>query len=88
MFAFKCYLSAYLSAARTTTLALQQFRELPGFDAWYAPHQERLRLDPVARFLLEARNSHLHVGPNPVSGARFHRDEANYFSGRAKPRTG
>lgn len=79
MFAFKCYLSAYLSAARTTTLALQQFKELPGFDAWYAPHQERLRLDPVAKFLLDARNAHLHGGPSPVSGGSFRGDEALYY---------
>ena len=79
MFAFKCYLSAYLSAARTSTLALQQFKELPGFEAWYAPHRERLKLDPVAKFLLEARNSNVHGGPSPVSGGRFHQGEALYF---------
>ena len=82
MFAFKCYLSAYLSAARTTTLALQQFRHLPGFDAWYAPHRERLKADPLAKFLLDTRNAHVHGGPYPVSGGRFHQGEATYYFGR------
>jgi hypothetical protein len=79
MFAFKCFLSAYLSAARTATLALQQFNDLPGFETWYRPHRERLRADPVARFLLDARNAHLHGGPNPVSGGRFQGGGTQYF---------
>lgn len=79
MFAFKCYLSAYLSASRTTTLALQQFKSLPGFDAWYEPHRDRLKSDPLAKFLLEARNSHVHGGPHPVSSGRFSMGEAHYF---------
>lgn len=87
MFAFKCYLSAYLSASRTTTLALQQFKHLPGFDIWYAPHQERLKLDPLAKFLLDMRNSHVHGGPNPVSGGMFHKGEARYFFSQRQDQT-
>jgi hypothetical protein len=80
MFGFKCYLSAYLSAARTATLALQQFKDdIPGLEAWYAPHRDELKADPIARFLLSARNDLVHGKPNPVSSGRFHRDEAEYF---------
>lgn len=79
VFAFKCYLSAYLSSARTCTLALQQFRDvIPGFDPWYEPHRRRLQANPTARFLLEARNKHVHGGPYPVAGARFYKSVAEY----------
>jgi len=88
MFAFKCYLSAYLSASRTITLALQQFRDLPGFDTWYEPHRGRLKVDPMAKFFLDARNSHVHGGPYPLSGGRFHAGEAHYFFTQERGRTG
>lgn len=48
MFEFGCYLSAYLSAARTATLALQRFSHIPGFAAWYEPQRERLKADASA----------------------------------------
>lgn len=62
------YFSAFLSAARTITLALQQFQHLDGFKEWYAPHQETLKSNPVAKFFLETRNDHLHGGIYPVTG--------------------
>ncbi len=79
MFAFQCYLSAYLSASRSTTLALQQFKHLPGFNQWYQPHQESLRNDPVAKYLHGLRNDHVHGGPYPIRGGRFSRGQASYF---------
>ena len=54
-FAFNCFLSAYLSASRTTTLALQQFKHIPGFEQWYKPHQEHLKANPLAKFFLDTR---------------------------------
>lgn len=67
---FKFYLSAFLSAARTTTLVLQRFDgAVPGFAAWYAPHQQRLAENSVARAFLQMRNEHIHGGPYPVRGA-------------------
>ena len=83
-FAFKCHLSAYLAAARTVTLSLQQFRHIPGFDAWYVAHQARLKSDPLARFLLDARNDHLHGGPYPLAGASFYLSESKYYFARSK----
>lgn len=78
-FAFRCNLSAYLSAARTCTLALQQFKDVvPGFELWYEPHRERLQANPTARFLLEARNKHVHGGRYPMAGARFYKGLAEY----------
>jgi len=70
--------SAYLSAARTVTFALQRMKTLPGFDAWYEPHQEKLRRDPVARLLKEARDSHVHGGTHPVGGAMIDGGQATY----------
>jgi hypothetical protein len=80
-FAFRCYLSAYLSASRTTTLALQQFKDIAGFEAWYLPHRKRLRADPVAKYLLNMRNDHVHGGPYPARNGSFCRGEARYFFG-------
>lgn len=77
-FEFRCYHSAFLSAARTVTLALQRFKDLPGFDTWYGPHRQRLKGEPVAKLLLEARNSHVHGGPHPVRGSRIEAGRATY----------
>lgn len=79
IFAFQCYLSAYLSASRTTTLALQQFKDIPNFESWYLSHRERLQSDPVAKYLLDLRNDHVHGGPYPIRGGTFHGDKAEYF---------
>lgn len=78
-FAFKCFLSAYLAAARTATLALQRFSQIPGFPSWYRPHQARLKADPLAKFMFDARNDHLHGAPYPIAGASFHRSGARYY---------
>ncbi|MCA9028899.1 MAG: hypothetical protein KDA86_27095 [Planctomycetaceae bacterium] len=77
-FEFRCYLSAFLSAARTITLALQRFQDLPGFADWYASHREELKTDPLARFILETRNDHVHGGPSPVAGGMFYQGKATY----------
>jgi hypothetical protein len=81
-FAFKCYLSAYLGAARTATLALQRFSHIPGFASWYAPHQAWLKADPLAKFLFDARNDHLHGAPYPIAGASFNQSNSKYYFAR------
>lgn len=67
-FEFNCFLSAYLGAARTVTLALQRFGHIPGFDDWYKPHRDKLKADPVSKAFLELRNDYIHGGMYPVSG--------------------
>lgn len=79
MFAFQCNLSAFLAASRTSTLALQQFKSLPGFANWYTPHQQALKTNPLAKFFLDLRNSHLHGGPYPIRGAVFSKGKAEYW---------
>ncbi|WP_309384648.1 hypothetical protein [Cerasicoccus frondis] len=69
---FQFYFSAYLSASRTVTLALQQFKDLDGFEAWYAPHQEKLKKNQTAKFFLNTRNSHVHGGGYPIRGGSSH----------------
>lgn len=83
MFGFKCYLSAYLSAGRTATLALQQFKHIPGFEEWYDPHRKALKESPIAKFFLDARNDHVHGGPHPVTSGRFHKDVVKYYFSEA-----
>ena len=78
-FEFNCFLSAYLSSARTITLALQRFSDIPGFSNWYKPHQEALKANPVAKMFLELRNDHLHGGMYPVSGSSGQSDRSTFF---------
>ena len=65
---FGFYFSAFLSASRTVTLALQQFNHLDGFEKWYIPHREDLKANQTAKFFLNTRNSHMHGGGYPVRG--------------------
>lgn len=81
---FNSYLSAFLSACRTITLALQQFTHIPGFEEWYEPHRNRLKEDRLAKFFLEARNSHLHGGPSIAPSATIVGEDVRYFFRKAK----
>ncbi len=76
---FGFYFSAFLSAARTTTLALQHFSHVCGFDEWYAPHRAALAASSLAKQFLDLRNSHLHGGEYPVGGGTFQNGKAEYF---------
>ena len=59
---FKYYLSAFLSAARSVTFALQaELADRPGFRDWYADAQERMRNDARMRFFVEKRDYVIHV---------------------------
>lgn len=84
-FEFNCYFSAYLSAARTVTLALQRFYHIEGMEAWYEERRETLKKNQLARTFMLLRNDHVHGGMYPVSGSwhrqgksvRFLRDHLN-----------
>lgn len=53
----KYYLSAFLTASRSITFALQaSLNDVPEFDNWYSKHQEILREHEIARFCVKARN--------------------------------
>ena len=62
------YFSAFVSAARSVTLALQATMDgVSGFEPWYHSVQEELRADPLARFFKEVRDVSVHTGLNPLN---------------------
>ena len=69
IFEFGCYFSAYLSASRTVTLALQRFFHIPGFESWYGEQRVAMKNDELAKLFLALRNDHVHGGMYPVSGS-------------------
>ena len=61
------YLSAYLSAARSITFAMQvAMKGIADFEEWYKLQQQKLKEDPIALYLLEVRNYILHEGEYPI----------------------
>jgi hypothetical protein len=55
---FVTKLNACLTAARSVTFVLQkELSRQPWFDEWYGPWQDRMRADPLMRWLVEARNA-------------------------------
>jgi len=63
-----CYFSAFVSACRSVTFALQaSLKGMPNFDVWYAVAQQSLKTDPLAPLFLEFRNEVVHIGENPIN---------------------
>lgn len=57
------YFNAYTSAAHSIRgVPYAVMNGVPGFAAWYRTEQAKLGRDPVASFLVEARNKTQHVG--------------------------
>jgi hypothetical protein len=74
VFAVRCNFSAFVTAARSVTFAIQKaMNDIPGFGDWYAPRQNQLRADPVSRFFTSVRNEVQKLGTNPV--ARFESED-------------
>lgn len=75
-FEARCYFSAFVSAARSITFALQSvMSEVRGFDAWYKQHQTKLKAHPTARYFQRARTILQHIGENPMTGGAVYRDD-------------
>jgi hypothetical protein len=67
-FEAKCYFSAFVSAARSVTLALQATMSgTADFEQWYEGAQAKLKTDPLAPFFVEIRNNSIHKGLNPLN---------------------
>ncbi|HVW79032.1 MAG TPA: hypothetical protein VHB45_15565 [Alloacidobacterium sp.] len=63
------YFSAFVSAARSVTFALQAVMDgQPGFAEWYAKKQDEMRADPICRFFVGYRNEVLKTGELPITG--------------------
>jgi hypothetical protein len=62
------YFSAFTSAARSVTFVLQYVGStIDGFVEWYESVQMRQRRDPVAKYLLEARNEGQKTAAQPIA---------------------
>lgn len=71
MFAAQCYLSAFASATRSITFAIQAcLRDSPGFEEWYRPVQTRLKDDTLCRFFTAIRNEGQKIGHTPLTHGR------------------
>jgi hypothetical protein len=61
------YFSAFLSAARSVTFALQKcLGGLAHFDGWYADRQNELRDHAIATYFKDIRDQVIHQGLNPL----------------------
>lgn len=62
------YFSAFISASRSVTLALQAtMKDVEGFESWYQTVQSGLRSDALAKYFVEIRNDSIHKGINPLN---------------------
>jgi hypothetical protein len=67
-FKANCYFSAFVSATRSVTFAIQaSLKGVPGFKDWYESAQNQLKTDPLAPFFVEIRNEVVHKGGNPLN---------------------
>lgn len=72
------YLSAFSSAARSITFALQAaMKDIPDFEEWYEQYQNKLKQNDLARYFLEIRNLCQKVGYYPLTSGHMFRDENN-----------
>jgi len=54
---FRLELNSFIQEARNVTFILQKKKsELPGFEAWYSSWQEKLKADPILRWIVDSRN--------------------------------
>jgi hypothetical protein len=54
---FRMALNSFLQEARNVTFILQKNKaKVAGFDAWYAPWQEKMKADPILCWAVESRN--------------------------------
>src|SRR4051794_32192708 len=67
-FEANCFFSAFVSAARSVTFAMQaSLTGVPGFKEWYQGQQTRLKTDRLAPLFVEIRNEVIHTGVNPLN---------------------
>lgn len=85
-FRVRCYFSAFVSAARSVTFAMQaSMKGVSGFDEWYAERQVEMRNDRLARFFHECRTDSQHIGFNHIVSASGGNGETRYYFGEPDP---
>jgi hypothetical protein len=63
----RCFFSAFVSAARSVTFAMQaSLKGVRDFDQWYEAVRTSLRTDRLAPYFVEIRNDVVHKGRNPL----------------------
>lgn len=76
----KFYLSAFISAGRTITFALQKsLRHQDGFDEWYEKHQNNLKENQLAKFYYDARNEGQHEGYYHINMGRYFNEKTEFL---------
>ncbi|MDD3030511.1 MAG: hypothetical protein PHS57_09630 [Alphaproteobacteria bacterium] len=75
------YFSAFVSAARSVTFALQaNMNDVEGFLEWYEQARAKLRTDPLAPFFVEVRNDLVHTGKTSLNALPINRLREILFS--------
>lgn len=78
-FVFRCYFSAFASAAMSVLYALDSARKTidPKFVAWYEPRRLRLiKEDSITSYVLDRRREAVHVGETRVRSGRMSRGDS------------
>ncbi len=76
------YFSAFVSAARSVTFAMQAvLAGVEGFSDWYKERQEELKSNELASYFVNVRNESQHLGVNPIAkGSILQGNILYYFS--------
>jgi hypothetical protein len=74
-FVFRCYFSAFASAAMSVLYALDSARKVidPDFAAWYEPRRLKLvEEDPTTSYVLARRREAVHIGETRIRSGSMH----------------
>jgi hypothetical protein len=77
-FAFRCYFSAFASAAMSVLYALESAHKQidSDFFNWYEPKRKRLiEGDPVTQYVLARRHESIHIGETRVNSGQARQEE-------------
>ena len=78
---FRANLNACIQALRNVTFVLQKEKSLiDGFQDWYAPWQDRMRSDPILRWVVNSRNRIVKEGDLETLSTARATLIADYFS--------
>lgn len=80
IFGVRFNVSAFISATRTITYALQAcLKECDKFLLWYEEKQRSLKKNKIAKFFHDFRNVNQHLGENPITHGHFKNGKNVYW---------
>lgn len=89
LFSGKFFFSAFVSAARSVTFAMQaSLKDADGFADWYSIQQTKIRGDKLAQFFHECRTDSQHIGINPIEGVSSSDFEGKFLLWFGQPEPG